>query len=61
VLEYRMAMRVAFSHDFREGVRATIIEKGQTPAWEPADLDGVDAAAIEGMFAPLEDGDELSF
>jgi enoyl-CoA hydratase len=51
--EYRLAVRLSGAHDFREGVRAVLIDK-DTPRWQPATLDGIDPAAIDALFAPLE-------
>jgi enoyl-CoA hydratase len=44
-------MRHALVHpDFREGVRAQVIEKDRTPHWAPATLEGVSASAIASFF-----------
>ena len=56
-MEWRMVNRVIAGHDFYEGTRATVIDKDQAPAWQPATLAEVDAATVEGYFAPLPDGD----
>ena len=58
--EYRLSERVMRGRDFYEGVRAVIIDKDNRPAWSPATLAEVDAAAIEAAFEPL-DGPELRF
>ena len=58
-LEYRLAQRFCAAHDFREGVRAVIIEKDQSPDWQPATLAEVSDARIDAYFAPLADGDLL--
>lgn len=55
--EYRLARRIAASHDFAEGVRAQLIDKDRNPRWNPATLADVDPAAVEAAFAPLEDGE----
>ena len=52
-LEFRIVSRVCRMHDFYEGVRATIIDKGSTPRWRPATLEEIDAAMIDECFAPL--------
>jgi len=57
ILEWRMCNHVAGGHDFYEGVRAVIIDKDHAPRWQPATLEAVDDAYIEGYFAPLPDGD----
>src|SRR4029434_9377360 len=35
VREYRAALEVFASDDFREGVRAAVIDKDRTPKWSP--------------------------
>jgi enoyl-CoA hydratase len=52
-MEYRMVNRVIAGHDFYEGVRATIIDKDQSPKWSPACLEDVSEADIDAYFAPL--------
>ena len=59
-LEYRLTQHVMASHDFYEGVRAALIDKDQTPRWQPASLAEIDEGATEAYFAPLGVG-ELSF
>jgi enoyl-CoA hydratase len=53
-LEYRLAVRAAASSDFREGVRAVVIDKDQDPKWDPPSLELVSDAAVAKYFAPLE-------
>lgn len=52
-MEFRMVNRVIAGHDFYEGVRATIIDKDQSPKWKPAALEDVSDADIDAYFAPL--------
>ena len=52
-MEYRIGARVVHRHDFREGVRAVIIDKDNAPAWSPATVGAVDEALLDGIFAPL--------
>ena len=52
-LEYRLTQHVMAAHDFYEGVRAALVDKDQTPHWQPASLAEVDAAMTEAYFAPL--------
>jgi enoyl-CoA hydratase len=58
-MEYRVAARAVMAHDFREGVRAALIDKDGKPRWQPAALAGVSDADIAGYFADLGAG-ELS-
>jgi enoyl-CoA hydratase len=51
--EFRIVSRVMRGHDFYEGVRAVIVDKDQTPRWQPAALEAITAADVERNFAPL--------
>jgi enoyl-CoA hydratase len=51
--EYRLACRFLQQHDFSEGIRAAIIDKDQTPFWEPPTLQAVSASLIDQYFKPL--------
>ncbi len=55
-MEYRLALRALQMPDFREGVRAALVDKDRRPKWQPASLAAVEA--LEPFFAPL-DGQEL--
>ena len=59
-MEYRIAARAVPAPDFREGVRAAIIDKDGKPAWVPASLAGISETDIAGYFASLG-ARELSF
>jgi enoyl-CoA hydratase len=52
-MELRLAVRLIAAHDFREGVRAALIDKDRSPRWQPASLAAV--GDIDPFFAPLED------
>lgn len=52
-MEYRMVCRVMEGKDFYEGVRAILIDKDNTPVWEPNTLDRVSDEDIESYFQPL--------
>ena len=56
-LEFRVVSRICRGHDFYEGVRATIIDKDQSPRWRPGADEPIEPAAIEAYFAPLGAGD----
>ncbi len=51
--EYRIACHVSQRHDFREGVRALIIDKDNAPKWQPPTLAGVTDQMLDEIFAPL--------
>ena len=51
--EYALAGRVVRTHDFREGVRALLIDKDNQPQWDPATPEAVDEEMLDVLFAPL--------
>jgi enoyl-CoA hydratase len=59
-MEYRIAHRLAVSHDFLEGVRAVILDKDNQPKWEPPSLEAVSEAMVDAIFAPLPSNLEWS-
>lgn len=59
-LEYRLTQHFMQGHDFYEGVRATLVDKDQKPAWQPAKLAEVTDEIVDSYFAPLGEN-ELRF
>jgi enoyl-CoA hydratase len=55
-MELRLALRALEGHDFREGVRAALIDKDRNPQWQPKSLAGV--GNLDPFFASLG-ADEL--
>lgn len=55
--EYRFVHRIVAQGDFREGIRAAIIDKDKTPKWTHTDLAGPSPREIDAMLAPLGDED----
>jgi len=51
--EFRVVSRVAYGHDFYEGIRAVIIDKDNRPRWHPSTLADATAESVERHFAPL--------
>jgi len=60
VREYRAALEVFRSDDFREGVRAAVIDKDRNPKWSPGRIEDVTPAMIAPYFAEIG-ADELVF
>ena len=58
-VEYRMAIRCNFSHEFYEGIRAQIIDKDRQPKWRPARLEDVGQDLIESYFQAPASGDMM--
>ncbi|MCF8468874.1 MAG: enoyl-CoA hydratase/isomerase family protein [Sneathiella sp.] len=56
-MEFRMVNRVIRGVDFYEGTRAAVIDKDQSPVWNPATLQDVSDADIAAYFAVLPDGE----
>lgn len=57
VMEYRISQHFMTQHDFREGVRAVLVDKDNAPQWRPSRLEDVTEADVEAYFAPLGDRD----
>ena len=51
--EYALAGRIVRTHDFREGVRALLIDKDNNPQWDPPTPEQVDDEMLDVFFAPL--------
>lgn len=51
--EYALAGRVVRTHDFREGVRAVLIDKTGDPQWDPPTPEEVTDEMLDVLFAPL--------
>jgi enoyl-CoA hydratase len=60
VREYRAALEVFASDDFREGVRAAVIDKDRHPRWSPLRIEEVTPAMVAPYFAEIG-ADELVF
>lgn len=56
-VEYRVAMRMVAMPDFREGIRAVIIDKDKSPKWEHVGAADVPQKLVDSFFAPLDCGD----
>ena len=55
--EYALAGRVVRTHDFREGVRALLIDKDNSPQWNPAAPEEVTDEMLDVLFAPLPESE----
>ncbi|MFC5928024.1 enoyl-CoA hydratase/isomerase family protein [Cryobacterium melibiosiphilum] len=51
--EFRVSLHSLDRPDFREGIRAQVIDKDHTPRWSPATLAEVSEAEVDAHFAPL--------
>jgi len=57
-VEYRLSQSMTARADFREGIRAVLVDKDNKPRWHPGTLGDVTEADVEACFA-TRDGDEL--
>jgi enoyl-CoA hydratase len=60
VREYRAALEVFRSDDFREGVRAAVIDKDRNPTWSPPRIEDVTPDVLAPYLAEIG-ADELKF
>eukprot|EP00596_Hydrurales_sp_CCMP1899_P005624 CAMPEP_0119054206 /NCGR_PEP_ID=MMETSP1177-20130426/74915_1 /TAXON_ID=2985 /ORGANISM="Ochromonas sp, Strain CCMP1899" /LENGTH=407 /DNA_ID=CAMNT_0007034367 /DNA_START=8 /DNA_END=1231 /DNA_ORIENTATION=+ len=52
-VEYGLMMRLLRGADFKEGVRAAVIDKDNTPLWTPGTVGGVTDENVQRYFEPL--------
>jgi 3-hydroxyisobutyryl-CoA hydrolase len=60
-MEFRLATHCCIDSDFKEGVRALLIDKDQKPRWKHSKVEEVTQEYVERFFSPLPDFDELEF
>nr|WP_319386867.1 enoyl-CoA hydratase/isomerase family protein [uncultured Roseibium sp.] len=56
-LEYRIVSHILEGEDFFEGIRAVVVDKDQSPKWNPNQLAQVDRAGLASYFEEPSDGD----
>lgn len=44
-----MITKMSAQHDFREGVRAAVVDKDKNPAWDPSSLQDVDKQQLDAL------------
>ena len=49
-LDFHLALRMTKRADFAEGVRASVIDKDQTPQWTPNSLEAVTETMLDAVF-----------
>lgn len=60
-MEYRLAVHHTEKSDFKEGVRALLIDKDQNPKWNPRTIEEVTYAHVDDYFEKLPASEELKF
>ncbi|PRQ11287.1 enoyl-CoA hydratase/isomerase family protein [Corynebacterium sp. 13CS0277] len=53
--EFRVSLNMHRNPNFREGVRAQLVDKDRNPTWLPARFDQVDPEEVAAMFGPIQD------
>ena len=48
--DFFLARKMTARPDFREGVRAVLIDKDNTPLWQPASLDDITMPMMQDLF-----------
>ncbi|MDF2116001.1 enoyl-CoA hydratase/isomerase family protein [Roseiarcaceae bacterium H3SJ34-1] len=56
-MEYRVATACIRGHDMIEGIRAVVVDKDQSPKWQPARLADVREDIVQSFFGPPPGGD----
>jgi len=51
--EFRLSQHLVKGHDFREGVRAVLVDKDRLPHWNPSKIEDISWEDIDHFFAPL--------
>jgi len=59
-MEHRLVLRCCQDKDFYEGVRATLVDRDNSPAWQPASLQQVTQDRLDWYFSSLGT-EELQF
>ncbi len=57
-MEYGLMVRMIHHPDFREGVRALLIDKDNAPKWSPPTPEEISDAAVDRFFEPLPEDEE---
>ncbi|WNG53074.1 enoyl-CoA hydratase/isomerase family protein [Archangium minus] len=58
-VEYRLSQHCTALPDFREGIRAVLVDKDNRPTWNPPALAQVRATDVEACFAPVADEERV--
>lgn len=53
-MEFNLTLRCGLEGDFREGVRALIIDKTNQPTWQHRTVSDVTPQVLERFFSPID-------
>lgn len=54
-MEFRLMLRCLEASDFKEGIRAVLVDKDNAPKWQPATVEGMTEDAVKAYFDNLGD------
>ncbi len=60
-MELGLSLKFVAGHDFTEGVRALLVDRDNTPHWQPDSLSAVSDDMVAGYFVPLGKDESLTF
>ncbi len=60
-MELGLSLKFLAGNDFYEGVRALLVDRDNTPVWQPADLSDISNDDVAAYFVPLAGPDALRF
>lgn len=52
-MEFGIVLRCMQATDFREGIRALLVDKDNQPKWSPESISDVSTEQVDNYFAPL--------
>eukprot|EP00794_Sanderia_malayensis_P003707 gene3707-4227_t len=58
-MEYRMSQKFMTGKDFYEGIRAVLVDKDNSPSWNPASVDDISEEDTNEYFEPLPENEDL--
>jgi enoyl-CoA hydratase len=57
--DFRTSGNAVYGHDMTEGIRAQVVDKDRTPAWDPPSLEEVSRDRVLGFFEPVPGHEDL--
>lgn len=57
--DFRTSGNAVFAHDMTEGIRAQVVDKDRSPAWDPPSLEEVEQDRVLAFFGPVPGHEDL--
>jgi len=58
-MEYRISQQCCAQNDFYEGIRALLVDRDNSPNWQPSKVEDVTDQLVDSYFKPLDEVNEL--